>query len=68
MPNNQAKIRELNSVLDAGVSSVSLPNGQSTSFDLEALERRRNDLAQGDETAKAKRPVVARINLSGASA
>lgn len=67
MPNNQAKIRALNEILDAGATSVTLPNGQSVSLDLDSVRQRRNELAASDDTARARRPVVTRINLSGAS-
>lgn len=66
--NNSAKIRELNAILDAGASSVTLPNGQTVTYDLAAVRQRRDELIAADDNQRSKRPVLASINLSGASA
>jgi predicted aspartyl protease len=66
--NNAAKIREINEILDAGATSVTLPNGQNVSYDLAALRQRRDELMAADSNARTARPVLATVNLSGASA
>jgi len=64
--NNAAKIRELNEILDAGATSVTLPNGQTVSYDLAAIRQRRDELIRGDSNQRSRRPLLVSNNLSGA--
>ena len=68
MANNAAKIRELNTILDAGVNSLTLPNGQTVNYNLAEVRKRRDELIAADDNQKSNRPALAFINLGGASA
>lgn len=66
MSNNAAKISELNAILDAGATSVTLPNGQSVTYDLDQIRRRRDELMRADSNQRSRRPLMVSNNLSGA--
>jgi hypothetical protein len=63
MPDNSAKIAELRTLLESGVSSSSV-DGVSTSIDRESVRKELRRLEQADDTARLKRPVCASIDLS----
>lgn len=68
MANNTAAIRRIREILQSGATSVTLPSGTSVTYDFDQLRLELKDLIANDDNASGKRPVVTRINLSGASA
>jgi hypothetical protein len=62
---NEAKIDEVNELLDSGAKRVTLPDGQTTEIDPIALRKRRAELAAADDEQKSKRPRILGMNLRG---
>ena len=64
MADNSVKIAELQAILQAGASNVSV-DGTSVSYDLAEVRRQLRELMASDNTQKGRRPVAASINLGG---
>jgi hypothetical protein len=67
MANNQEKIENLDTMLDAGVTSASV-DGLSTRIDLEKAAKRQRDLKLSDNHTLAfgkPRPYASKIRLDG---
>jgi len=64
VPDNSAKIAELQAILQAGANSVSV-DGTTVSYDLAEVRRQLRELMANDRTQSGRRPVAASINLSG---
>ena len=64
MPDNSAKIAELQAILQAGANSVSV-DGTTVAFDLAEVRRQLRELMASDRTNSGRRPVAASINLGG---
>lgn len=64
MADNAAKIAEIKSILEAGASGVST-DGTSVQYDLDELRRQLRELMAEDDAQAGKRPIAAKINLSG---
>lgn len=62
MPDNTARIAELDEILESGARSVSV-DGVSTALDLEMIRRERDRLIAADDTRRSDRPTVCGVNL-----
>lgn len=63
MPNNATQIAELNDVIRAGATFVTV-DSQQIQTDLGVLQQERRDLLALDDTHKGDRPRVCRFDLS----
>jgi len=63
MPDNAAKIAEIRTLLESGVSSATV-DGVSTSIDRASLRAELRRLEAEDSTARTKRPPAASIDFS----
>jgi hypothetical protein len=63
MADNAAKIAELRTLLESGVSSSSV-DGTSTSIDRESIRREIRRLEAEDDTRRSRRPVSASVDMS----
>jgi len=61
---NATKIADIRAILRAGASTVTV-DGQSISYDFDALRRELRELMADDTTDAGRRPVATRINLAG---
>lgn len=64
MPDNSAKIAELQAILQAGANSVSV-DGTTVAYDLAEVRRQLRELMANDRTQSGRRPVASNINLGG---
>ena len=64
MPDNSAKIAELEAILETGATTVKV-DGQEGVRDLKVVRAELRRLQADDDTDKNRRPVTSRINLSG---
>ena len=63
MPDNSVQIAEIDDILNAGTTGVTV-DGTTTKFDLDALRRRRAELVQSDTSGQyTKRSRVSSITL-----
>ncbi len=61
--NDQTKIERLEQLRDHAVNSVSV-DGITTSFDLQAAERRQREIERRQCGTKTRKPIVSSMNLS----
>lgn len=64
MADNTSKIAAIRAILEAGVSTVNI-GGEQVSYDFDALRRELRRLEAEDDTARARRPPISRIDLGG---
>jgi len=64
MADNSAKIAELEAILETGATTVTV-DGQTIVRDLDVIRAQLRRLQADDNTDKNRRPVTARIKLSG---
>lgn len=64
VPDNSAKIAELQAILQAGASSVAV-DGTNVAFDLAEVRQQLRELMASDQTNAGRRPVASSINLGG---
>lgn len=64
MPDNSAKIAELEAKLERGLTGFTT-DGQSGSFDLDAIRKELNRLRATDTTARRKKPSMIRWKTGG---
>lgn len=62
---NTTKIAELEAILENGASSVSA-DGTTVNYDLDQIRKQLRSLRGEDDDQKARRPVIASLNLSNA--
>lgn len=62
MPDNTDKIDALEEIQDAGIASTTV-DGVTTKFDLEAIARRKRELAERDALRKTRRPRISGVDL-----
>lgn len=65
MPDNTAKIKKIDAILEAGATSVTI-EGVTTTFDFDQLREQRRLLQQADTATGHKRPIFGGIDLSKA--
>jgi hypothetical protein len=61
---NAKRIREIDAILESGVSSV-VVDGRTVTYDLDSLRKERRRLSDADATLRSKRPVASPIRLGG---
>jgi len=64
MADNSARIAEIQEILRAGATSVSV-DGVTTTYNFNELRKELRDLQQSDDSQKRKRPVASNIYLGG---
>jgi len=63
MADNSERIAEIDELLQSGAQSVSV-DGVATTLNHDTLRTERQQLRAADDTYKARRPVISRIDLS----
>jgi len=63
VPDNAVKIVKIRTILESGVSSVTVP-GVTTVIDRESLRKELRRLEGEDDTLRSRRPPIASINMS----
>lgn len=64
MADNSAKIAEIRAKIQRGMTSFAT-DGQSGSYDLDALKAELRRLEADDNTARKKKPIITKIRLGG---
>lgn len=64
MPDNSAKIAELEALIQGAATRVTT-DGTTTDFDLARAREELRRLREQDNTQRGRRPVISTINLSG---
>lgn len=64
MADNAAKIADLEAKLQRGMTAFAT-DGQSGSYDLEAIRKELQRLRADDNTARRRKPVITKIKLGG---
>jgi hypothetical protein len=61
---NAKRIRDIDAILEAGMSTVTV-DGRTVTYDLDSLRKERRRLSDADENLRSKRPVASSISLGG---
>lgn len=64
MADHSTRIAEIDAIIQRGVTSSTV-DGETVTYDLDALKAERRRLELDDDAARVRRPVAARIVLGG---